>query len=259
MRYGIYFKTSSQSIQLPVNPQELSVTYAGDNTTYNLIGKGEVVIPRNPKSAEVTIESFFPRNAYNGLTVSNGWYKPEDYVRFFKTLQERRQVFQFIVNRYDVNSPMFDTSFDAVVSDFTITDKGGESGDIYFSLSVKEYRDTKAQRVEKISENLEADTTKLTVVDIRTIPQDEIVVGDIITVSGPVYDADDTPEAAISQTKSYVANAMGIVGRILPPSLIPSQNRVYVSGIGWVQKTDCIKGNVKNMANKAQLLGGHNA
>lgn len=257
--YGVYFKTDKQTIQLPVNPQELSVTYGGDNTNYNLIGKGEVVIPRLPKLATVEITSFFPRNSYIAGTVSNAWHKPEDYVRFFQTMQARRQVFHFIANRWDADSPMFDTSFDAVISDFTITDKGGEAGDVYFSLTVSEYRDTKAQRVEKISESKETDTTKLTVVDIRTVPQDEIVVGDMVTVSGPVYQSDDQPEIALNQTKSYAANAMGVVGRTLPPSARAELNRVYISGLGWVNKTDCVKGNSRHLANKAQLLGGHNA
>lgn len=258
-RFGIYLKTDKQTIQLPVNPQELSVTYGGDNTNYNLIGKGEVIIPRHPKLAVLEISSFFPRNAYMTGTTSDSWYKPQDYVRFIQTLQARRTVFQCVINRWDSDSPMFDTNMLAVIQDFTITDKGGESGDVYYTLSISEYRDTKAQRVEKVSEDVEADVTKLTVVDIRTVPQDEIVVGDMVTVSGPVFEYDDQPEIALNQTKSYAANVMGVVGRILPPSLLPAQNRVYLAGIGWVRKTDCVKGNARNLANKAQIIGGHNA
>lgn len=259
MRYGIYFNTDKQQIQLPVNPSELSVTYPGDNTTYNLIGKGEVIIPRNPKLATIEISSFFPRNSYMVGTVSDSWYRPEDYVRFFKTLQTRRMVFQFIVNRYDVDSRMFDTSIYAVVQDFTITDRGGESGDVYYTLTLSEYRETAPQRVEVVSEDTGADVTKLTVVDVRSVPNDEIVVGDRVTVSGPVFGYDNELEENIALTKSYAANAVGVVRRVLPPSLIPTENRVYVDGLGWVRKTDCIKGNVRNNANLAQVLGGQNA
>ena len=258
-RFGVYIKTDRQSIQFPVNPQEISVTYGGDNTNYNLIGKGEVIIPRRPKLATVEISSFFPRNGYIVGTVADSWYKPEAYVRFIKTLQERRQVFQFIVNRWDSDSPMFDSSFSAIVQDFTITDRGGESGDVYFTLSVSEYRDTTPQRVEKVSEDIAADSTKLTVVDIRSVPNDEIVVGDTVTVSGPVYERDDQWEQAIDKTKSIASNVVGVVGRILPPSLVPEMNRVYVKGLGWVEKTDCVKGNTRNNVNRAQLIGGYNA
>lgn len=254
MRFGIYFKTDTQTVQIPVNPQELTVTYGGDNTNYNLIGKGEVVIPRLPKLAVVQIDSFFPKNVYNGITVSNSWLRPEDYVRFFKTLQERRQVFQFIINRYDGDEPMFDTSFNSVISEFAITDRGGESGDVYYTMSVSEYRDTMPQRIEKVSEDVATDTTTLTVVDIRTVPQDEIVVGDAVTVSGPVYETDE-----LEIGWATVSNAMGTVGRVLPPSLIPGMDRIYISGMGWVSRADCVKGNARNNANRAQLLGGHNA
>lgn len=258
-RYGVYIKTDRQEIQFPVNPQELSVSYGGDNTNYNVIGKGEIIIPRRPKLATVEVSSFFPRNSYIAGTVSDTWYRPEDYVHFIKTLQERRQVFRFIVNRWDADSPMFDSTFDAVVQDFTVTDRGGESGDIYFTLTVSEYRDTIPQRVEKVSENIASDTTTLTVVDIRSVPQDEIVVGDAVTVSGPVFETDDQPEIVINRTKSMAANVMGIVGRVLPPSLLSVENRVYINGLGWVRKTDCVKGNARNTANKAMLVGNGNA
>ena len=33
--FGIYFVTDSQKVRLPVNPQERTVGYAGDNTTDN--------------------------------------------------------------------------------------------------------------------------------------------------------------------------------------------------------------------------------
>ena len=254
-RYGIYIKTDSQSIQFPVNPQEISVSYGGDNTNYNLIGKGEVIIPRRPKLATVEVSSFFPRNSYMVGTVADTWSRPEDYVRFIKTLQERRQVFRFIVNRWDSETPMFDSSFDAVVQDFTITDRGGESGDVYFTLTVSEYRDTAPQRVEKVSEDITTDTTKLTVVDIRSVPHDEIVVGDTVTVSGPVYERDDQLEQAIDRTKSVASNVVGTVGRLLPPSLASGMNRVYVKDLGWVEKTDCVKGNARNGVNFAGFIG----
>ena len=81
-RFGIYFN----QIKLPVNPSELTVSYEGESTTYNMIDKGDVIIPRNMKLATVEISSFFPRNSYIAGTVSDAWFTPEGYVKFFKAL-----------------------------------------------------------------------------------------------------------------------------------------------------------------------------
>lgn len=250
-KFGVYFNTSKQSVQLPMNPQEITVAYAGDNTTYNLISLGEVIIPRNPKLATVELSSFFPRNSFIDGTVSNSWYKPEFYVEFFTQLQKRKTIFDFIVNRYDVNEHMFDTSFKAVLNDFEITDKGGESGDIYFKITLSEYRDTTPQQVELISE--QDDVTYLAQIKQREVANDEIVVGDAVTVSGPVYETDDEQIRDYATARRIVTDFRAVVQRVLPPNMTPAFNRVYIAGLGWVQKTDCIKGNYNNTIQRLNI------
>jgi hypothetical protein len=244
--YGIYFQTSKQTVRLPMNPNELSVRYDGDNTTYNLISLGEAVIPRLPKLATVDISSFFPRNSYITGTSSDSWYKPEFYVDFFRMLQRNKVVFQFIINRYDVDEPTFDTSFKAVVSSFEITDRGGEAGDLYYTLSVQEYRNTEPQSVEKSHVDEANDTTYLVKTKQREVDNSELVVGDIVSVSGPAFETDDQLTSALAMTKRILTRANGVVMRVLPPSAQPELSRVLVDGIGWVNRADCTKANVQN-------------
>lgn len=255
-QFGVYFNTLNvdgvvkQSVRLPVNPSEITVSYPGDNSTYNLINIGEVVIPRNPKLATVELSSFFPRNSFVAGTVSNSWYKPEFYVEFFHQLQKKKIIFDFIVNRFDADRHMFDTSFKAVVNDFEITDRGGESGDIYFRISISEYRNTAPQFVELIDEDTVNDVTYLAQSTQRDVADDKIVPGDMVTVTGPVFEEDDMP---LNKIRRRLSDTNAIVQRVLPPSLIPEYNRVYLRGIGWVQKTDCIKGNVNNTINRINI------
>lgn len=257
--FGVYFNTTQsngtvkQSVRLPMNPQELTVSYAGDNTTYNLISLGEVIIPRNPKLATVELSSFFPRNSFIDGTVSDSWYKPEFYVEFFTQLQKKKTVFDFIINRYDVDEHMFDTSFKAVIQDFEITDRGGESGDIYFKITVSEYRDTAPQMVEVISEDESNDVTYLAETKQRNVDDDEIVVGDMVTVSGPVFQTDDELATAYASSRVFVNDVRAVVNRVLPPDARESFNRVYIGGLGWVQKSDCIKGNVGNSIQRLNI------
>lgn len=252
--FGVYFVTDTQKVRLPVNPQEVTIVYPSDNTTYNLSGTGEVVIPRLPKCATVEIESFFPRNAYTSMTYSNSWYRPEFYVDFFTKLQRERAVFRFIVNRYDGDKHMFDTSFKAVVQDFKITDRGGESGDLYFAISVQEYRNTEPMLVEVKSVDAENDTTYLATTKQREVDDSEIVVGDVVTVTGPVYETEDEGAAAYRKARKVITLARHTVARVLPPDLQGQLHKVYIRGVGWVDKASCVKSNANNTSNRIDAI-----
>lgn len=253
---------NKEKIKLPVNPSDISVNYDGDNTNYNLIGLGETVIPRLPKLATVKISSFFPAasryiagttssTVYEGR-VQSVRYEPQTYVEFLHKLQREKKVFQLIINRFDGDKAMFDTTFEAVVSNFTITDKGGESGDIYFDLDVQEYRNTAPQKVEVRNVDGSTDTTYLVATKQRSVDSDEFVVGDLVVASGPVYETDDQAIKAYATSRTILTRVHGTVGRVLPPSKQPEYNRIYLTGIGWVQKTDCIKGNIDNSVKRLQ-------
>lgn len=252
--YGVYFIANGQRVRLPVNPQEISVVYAGENSNYNLSGVGEVVIPRLPKCATIEIESYFPANRYTTAATGNSWCKPEVYVDFFTKLQRKKAVFQFVINRYDGDKQMFNTSIYAVVSDFKITDKGGESGDVYFAVSVQEYRNTAPKKVEIIEVNTKTDTTRLAQTEQRLIDAEEIVVGDVVTVTGQVFDTAEQTETEARKVRAYLNQSKQTVARVLPPDTQSQLHKVYIHNVGWVDKSSCVKGNVYNTVNRLQEL-----
>ena len=44
----IYLKFGSQKVLLPVNPEEISISFPTDNKDYDVIGTGQVVVQRKP-------------------------------------------------------------------------------------------------------------------------------------------------------------------------------------------------------------------
>lgn len=246
--YSITIKTTKQSVTLPVNPTEVTIGLEGEQSTYNLIGIGEVIIPRRRKLINLSISSFFPRMEYLPLTVGDAWYKPQDYVTFFDSLLTNCTVFRVIIDRYEVTTGFNPKSFNAILKSFSTTDKGGEPGDVYYEIQLSEYRDTAPQSVEKIGENEE--TAVLTVKTNRTVPEDEFCVGDPIIINGPVYETDDEPEKVIdkktTQGVSIANHVNATITRILPPSMLPGYDRVFVREVGWVSKLSCTKTNIQN-------------
>lgn len=131
----IYIKFGSKKIKLPVNPEELEIEYPTNHQTYDVLGKGEIIVPRKPSLQVVSWESFFPDP--DGETfVNNGARQPEFYVKLFEKALKMKQKCRLIIAR----SGLYDTNIRCIVSDFKTTDKGGEPEDIYYSLELTEYR-----------------------------------------------------------------------------------------------------------------------
>lgn len=252
--YRIWFVTDSETITLPVNPLEVSTTFGADNTNYNVVGVGEVIVPRTPKLATISFESFFPKTGiFQTYVNEESWYEPKDYVSFFRELQTNRVVFKLVVCRADGFDQTFDTNFSAILNDFTIIDKGGEPGDVYYSMSVSEWRNFLPEVLEvKVNGEEDADgntVTKRQLVPIkqRVTPTIPMSVGQQVEVTGKVYETPDQTDEVWRKTRRVLVKTTGVVGRVLPPQYASVAQRVFITDIGWVNKADCVTSNVFNI------------
>ena len=92
---SIYLKFGSTKIRIPVNPEEIEIKYPTDHKTYDVIGLGEIVVPRRPSLREVSWESFFPGDRSEPY-VNTGAGKPAGYLESFKTAMEEKQVCRLV-------------------------------------------------------------------------------------------------------------------------------------------------------------------
>lgn len=44
--YRIYVDLGGDTVELPVNPKELTVSYPTDHKTYDVLNTGEIIVPR---------------------------------------------------------------------------------------------------------------------------------------------------------------------------------------------------------------------
>ena len=142
----MYLKFGSRKMVLPVNPEEISISYPTNNKDYDVIGTGQVVVPRKPALKEVSWEGFFPASRSDPYTDSDA-DDPEDYVRKIESAMRAKQKIRLIITR----DRLYDTNMRCIVSEFETTDKGGEPGDIYYSITFREYRDYSPQTVSIIT------------------------------------------------------------------------------------------------------------
>lgn len=258
-QYRIWFNAAGyQEFELPVNPQEVSISYPANPTNYDVEGVGEIIIPRLPKLSTVTFESFFPREKmFQPMINSGSWYTPEWYVSFFRNMQKTGKPFELTIIRgydeyeaIDANNSItidetmyFNTVFDkAVILDFTITDRGGEPGDIYFNMAISEYRDASPQSLAEISKEVRDDEGLVYMQERVICPNRPPQVGDItvdttVRINGQAYD--DPEEVKEENAKNVISQIERRVARILPPDVANTMHSIYVAELGWVNKKDC--------------------
>lgn len=130
------------AMKFPINPETLKVNIDSASTTTNVEGIGEVSVTSNPKLAKLSIASQFWHE--NNLLPSFL------YVNWIKKWQKSKKPAKLIVTR-------FNYSMTVTCESFWYETRAGEEEDVYFELSMQEYRPYGARRLNAT----EADLTTL--------------------------------------------------------------------------------------------------
>lgn len=149
-RFGIFFTQGNTVLRLPVNPAQLPEERESENGEYNVLGLGPILVPRIPGLRKVSISSFFPGRQSSFVLTRNEFRPPEFYMRFFQKAMSMGIPIRYTVARYYENGQPFladNLGFFVLVTGFRTEDRGGETGDIYYELSLTEYRDYSPREV----------------------------------------------------------------------------------------------------------------
>ena len=219
--FGLFFTRDDLVIRLPVNPETLPVVKENDNSTQNVLGIGEIMIPRTPKLKTVTIEQFFPGKTFPGVLTSNEFQPPEFYIQFFESaMDDKAPILYTPVRYYEDGTPYMteDTGFMVLVTNFSYEERGGETGDFYYTLELSEYRDYNPLTVQVQDSTQSGTANTATEEKNRDIPKGQIVVGSVCIANG-----------------SYFYTSYGD-----PPSGSANGQRVVVSRIVDGSRPDCV-------------------
>lgn len=136
-------KDISEVMQLPLNPPELPLKYAGDNESYNILEYGEVIIPNDRPLTTLSFSSHFPKNYFPSCSVNQDQlFEPNFYKDRLVKWKENKEVVRFVLaglgNRINLL---------CVIDDLEIGEGQGDVGDLYYSISLVEYREVKSKNV----------------------------------------------------------------------------------------------------------------
>ncbi len=129
----IWFKlnNNSEQLRLPVNPAEFTICKTNQNQTVNINDIGEINMIGKPGLAAISLTSFFPAHNYS-FCEYYGFPDPYTCVQMIDAWRQKGQIIRLIITDTDIN-------ISVTVETFEYGEKGG-SGDVNFTLNLKEYR-----------------------------------------------------------------------------------------------------------------------
>ena len=143
---------AGNSLTFPINPEVLKDVINSSSLTESVEALGEISIPQLPALSTITFQSFFSSkykvkeefaNVGQGKIIS-----PITYVKWIKNWQASRQPAKFVVSELNWNKTVTCESFSYWVN-------AGEENEIYFDISLKEYREYGAKRTTLAEYNID--------------------------------------------------------------------------------------------------------
>ena len=133
------YNAEKEKIQLPVLPEEFSVTNGSNNDSVNLVGLGEIIIMQSRPALRFRFSSFFPAAKFPGLQVDK-ITKPLTLIQKINTWKASKKPIHFIATACGVD-------LYATIEDFKYSEAGGDPGTYQYSITLKEYREIKVRQV----------------------------------------------------------------------------------------------------------------
>lgn len=237
-QFEICFRLDGQLIRLPVNPAKLPVAHPTSNDKYNVLGLGEIMVPRLPDLRTLRISSFFPGRPLPGMQEQSGFLPPEFYINFFSRAQEQKKPLAYTPVRYYENGEPFmtgDSGFDVLVTAFDFEERGGETGDFYYDLTLTEYRDYAPQQLQLQSSGDKGggQPVQVTAEKARSLPDGQLYAGCSAVANGNYYftSAGDEPHGVASNKRVQVQRILA-ADKAYPVHILSESG----GALGWVKK-----------------------
>lgn len=126
----IYTDDRKEVIKLPVIPSEIMIKSPQKNDIFESISMGELKLIGTKGLKAISLSSFFPVKDYPFL--KDRTYKGFEYVNIIEKWRDNKKPLRLIITETNINIPITIDDFEYGIND--------GSGDVYYTLSISEYR-----------------------------------------------------------------------------------------------------------------------
>lgn len=145
------YKFYIDGVELPINPQSLTIKVGNKNENVDLANGGDMTILKSPSLMEVSFTARLPQMGLSGTQTSLPFLNAKArtasyYIEKLKTLKTNKKVFQFVITRYLPNGqPLFESNITTVLENFTTKEDATEGFDILVDITLKQYIEYKTK------------------------------------------------------------------------------------------------------------------
>lgn len=183
MDIGFFINYKKKVVQLPVNPEKISVKFNGNNSTTEVIKLGDINLLKDRKLAEISFESFFPYDKWFSAIRTKGDFKrPKFYKNFFEDIMNDKKPCRLVVTGLNINMK-------CSIESFEYHHQAGDHEDAYYSIELKEYRDYDIAEI-KIKEKSTSNSNKKKKkkpAPAKSVKPEKITVGCTVILNGRVH------------------------------------------------------------------------
>ena len=145
IKLQFWLKQGSETLRLPVPPKEYMVKRNGNNESFKVEGMGEISFIGKTGLASCSIESLFPKTHYSFCEYRN-FPKPQKCVEIIERFWGSGKPVRYTITGTKLNML-------CTIESFEYGEKDG-TGDIFYTLELKEYRQVVLQTTSVKSANI---------------------------------------------------------------------------------------------------------
>ena len=139
--YRFYLKQGETQFLFPVTPSQVQTKVGHCNETVQILQMGQVNLLKNAGLEEVRFRALFPGRQYHFVQVEEGFREPSYFLERLKDYKKAQKPVQLIIfRRLADGSQIFCSNVEMGLEEYTIVEQGGEQGDFWVEIALKEYR-----------------------------------------------------------------------------------------------------------------------
>jgi len=139
--YRFYMKQNGEQILLPVAPSELITTVEGESEKVDLVNIGEGSILKDIGLRRISFTVLLPAVQYSFVQTEGVFQPPIFFLNQFRQYKMSKKPVSLIVFRKLADgTELFSGNIDVSFERYTVLERGGEQGDFWVEINLKEYR-----------------------------------------------------------------------------------------------------------------------
>ena len=139
--YRFYLKQNGQQILLPVAPSEIITNVEGESEKIELVNIGEGSILKDIGLRRISFTVLLPAVQYSFVQTEGVFQQPIFFLNQFRQYKMSKKPVSLIVFRKLADgTELFSGNMDVSFEKYTVLERGGEQGDFWVEINVKEYR-----------------------------------------------------------------------------------------------------------------------